>query len=92
MPPLADPTTTEYVTGLLGKEPVGQASHGRGSAGQETVGVSELGVADVAWLRQVQSERALLVYRDLPPAVVRAPRWYRDPRFERLWGPPHSMR
>jgi type IV secretory pathway TraG/TraD family ATPase VirD4 len=81
LPPLADPTTTEYVTGLLGKEPVGQASHGRGLAGQETVGVSELGVADVAWLRQVDSERALLVYRDLPPAMVRAPRWYRDRRF-----------
>lgn len=81
LPPLADPTTTEYVTGLLGKEPVGQASHGRGLAGQETVGVNELGVADVAWLRQVEREWALLVYRDLPPAVVRAPRWYRDPRL-----------
>jgi type IV secretory pathway TraG/TraD family ATPase VirD4 len=81
LPPLADPTTTEYVTGLLGKEPVGQASHGHGLARQETVAVSEQNVADTARLRQVQSERALLVYRDLPPAIVRAPRWYRDPRF-----------
>ena len=25
----------------------------------------------------------MLVYRDLPPAIVRAPGWFEDPRFAR---------
>lgn len=83
LPPLADPTTTEYIAKLLGDEPVSQASHARRLGSQETLSVSEQRVAGASWLRQVQSENALLIYRDLPPAMVRAPRWYKDPRFER---------
>jgi type IV secretion system protein VirD4 len=81
LPPLADPTTTEYITGLLGEEPVVQASHSRRGGSQETVSVTEQRVASAPWLRQVEAGRALLVYRDLPPAVVRAPRWFEDARF-----------
>jgi hypothetical protein len=33
------------------------------------------------WLRQIARGRAVLVYRDLPPAIVRAPGWFEDPRF-----------
>ncbi len=33
------------------------------------------------WLRQIGRGRRLLVYRDLPPAIVRAPGWFEDPRF-----------
>jgi type IV secretory pathway TraG/TraD family ATPase VirD4 len=83
LPPLADPTTTEYITGLLGHEPVSQTSHSQRGGASETVSVTDQHVAGAPWLRQVNSENALLIYRDLPPAVVRAPRWFDDPRFER---------
>jgi hypothetical protein len=33
------------------------------------------------WLRQIGRGRAILVYRDMPPAVVRAPGWFEDHRF-----------
>jgi hypothetical protein len=33
------------------------------------------------WLRQIGCGRAVLVYRDLPPAIVRAPGWFEDARF-----------
>lgn len=89
LPPLADPTTTEYITGLLGEEPVVQRSHSRRGGSSESVSVSEQHVASAPWLRQIGPGRALLVYRDLPPAVVRAPRWFEDARFARLWGHPH---
>jgi type IV secretion system protein VirD4 len=83
LPPLADPTTTDYIAKLLGDEPVSHASHARRLGSQETLSVSAQSVAGAPWLRQVQSENALLVYRDLPPAMVRAPRWFNDPRFSR---------
>jgi hypothetical protein len=44
--------------------------------------VSAQSVAGAPWLRQVESENALLVYRDLSPSMVRAPRWFNDSRFE----------
>jgi type IV secretion system protein VirD4 len=81
LPPLADPTTTEYVRSLLGEEPVSQASHGRRLGAPETVSLSQQSVAPAPWLRQVQQGHALLVYRDLPPAILRTPGWYQDPRF-----------
>jgi len=81
LPPLADPTTTEYITGLLGDEPVVQRSHSRRGGSSESVSVSEQHVASAPWLRQVGPGQGLLVYRDLPPAVVRAPRWFEDARF-----------
>jgi hypothetical protein len=65
------------------REPVSQASHSRRGSASETVSISEQRVTGAPWLRQVDSENALLIYRDLPPAVVRAPRRFADPRFER---------
>jgi hypothetical protein len=44
------------------------------SVGHQKVGPSP-------WLRQIKRGRAVLVYRDLPPAIVRAPGWFEDPRF-----------
>jgi type IV secretory pathway TraG/TraD family ATPase VirD4 len=81
LPPLADPTTTGYITSLLGEEPVTHASHNRGSPTHDTLTVSEHNVAAAPWLRQIQRGHGLLIYRDLPPAVARAPGWYEDPRF-----------
>jgi type IV secretory pathway TraG/TraD family ATPase VirD4 len=79
LPPLADPTTTGYLNGLLGEEPVAQQSRQRGGPG--TLSVTQRPVASAPWLRQIERGGALLVYRDLPPAAVRAPGWFEDPRF-----------
>jgi type IV secretion system protein VirD4 len=78
IPPLAEPTSAGYLTGLLGEEPVANASTGPSrqtlSAGHQKAGPSP-------WLRQIGRGRAVLIYRDLPPAMVRAPGWFEDPRF-----------
>jgi len=82
IPPLAEPTSAGYLTELLGEEQVANASTSNGlsrhtlSAGQQKAGPSP-------WLRQIGRGRAILVYRDLPPAIVRAPGWFEDPRFAR---------
>jgi type IV secretion system protein VirD4 len=88
IPPLADPTSTGYLTELLGEEPVANASTAHGLS-QHTMHVSHQKAGPSPWLRQIGRGRAVLVYRDLPPAMVRAPGWFEDPRFARLWGSPH---
>jgi type IV secretory pathway TraG/TraD family ATPase VirD4 len=78
LPPLADPTSVGYLSELLGEEPVANASVG---AGGRSLSVAHQKAGPPAWLRQVPRGRAILIYRDLPPAVVRAPGWFEDPRF-----------
>ncbi len=80
IPPLADPTSAGYLTELLGEEPVANASISNGLA-RSTLNASHQKAAPAPWLRQVGRGRAVLVYRDLPPAVVRAPGWFEDRRF-----------
>lgn len=82
LPPLADPSTVGYLTELLGEEPVANASSSTGLA-RHTLSVGHQKAGPSPWLRQIERGRALLVYRDLPPAIVRAPRWFEDPRFAR---------
>lgn len=82
LPPLADPSTVGYLTELLGEEPVANASTSTGLA-RHTLSVGHQKVGPSPWLRQIERGRAVLVYRDLPPAIVRAPRWFEDPRFAR---------
>jgi type IV secretion system protein VirD4 len=78
IPPLAEPTSAGYLTELLGEEPVANASTG---AGRHTLNAGHQKVGPAPWLRQIGRGRAILVYRDLPPAVVRAPGWFEDHRF-----------
>jgi type IV secretory pathway TraG/TraD family ATPase VirD4 len=80
LPPLAEPTSAGYLTDLLGDELVATASSSTGVSGH-TMGISQQKAAPTPWLRQIGRGRAILVYRDLPPAVVRAPGWYEDDRF-----------
>ena len=80
IPPLAEPTTTGYLTELLGEEPVASASTTSGQA-QRTLTTGQRKVAPAPWLRQIPRGQAILIYRDLPPAIVHAPGWYEDPRF-----------
>jgi type IV secretion system protein VirD4 len=78
IPPLAEPTSAGYLTELLGEELVANASS---STGRHTVNASHQKAGPAPWLRQIGRGRAILIYRDLPPAVVRAPGWFEDRRF-----------
>ena len=80
IPPLAEPTSAGYLTELLGEEPVANASSSTGLA-RHTLSVGHQKAGPSPWLRQIARGRAVLVYRDLPPAIVRAPGWFEDPRF-----------
>jgi type IV secretion system protein VirD4 len=78
IPPLAEPTSAGYLTELLGEETVANASS---SMGRHTLSAAHHKAGPAPWLRQIGRGRAILVYRDLPPAVVRAPGWFEDHRF-----------
>jgi type IV secretory pathway TraG/TraD family ATPase VirD4 len=79
IPPLAEPTSAGYLTALLGDEPVANASNSGPS--RQTLSVSHQKAAPSPWLRQIGRGQAVLIYRDLPPAIVTAPGWFEDPRF-----------
>jgi type IV secretory pathway TraG/TraD family ATPase VirD4 len=85
IPPLAEPTSAGYLSDLLGDEPVANASSS-GVLSRHTLNVSHQKAAPAPWLRQIGRGSAILIYRDLPPAIVRAPGWYEDPRFARRSG------
>lgn len=82
LPPLTDPTTSGYLSEILGEEPVANASGRNG--GPQSMSATQQRAAPAPWLRQITPGRALLVYRHLAPAIVRAPRW-----FERSRTPAH---
>jgi type IV secretion system protein VirD4 len=80
LPPLVEQTSAGYLTELLGEEPVANASSSTGLS-RHTLSVGHQKAGPSPWLRQIGRGRAILVYRDLPPAIVRAPGWFEDPRF-----------
>jgi type IV secretion system protein VirD4 len=82
IPPLAEPTSAGYLTELLGEEPVANASTSTGLS-RHTLSIGHQKAGPSPWLRQIGRGRAVLIYRDLPPAIVRAPGWFEDPRFAR---------
>jgi type IV secretion system protein VirD4 len=73
LPPLIEPTTSGYVSGILGEEPI---AAGNGSVGRGSYSASERKTAPAPWLRRIPAGRGVLVYRDLAPAVVRVPGWW----------------
>jgi type IV secretory pathway TraG/TraD family ATPase VirD4 len=79
IPPLAEPTSAGYLSELLGEEPVANSSSSAGLT--RTLSAGHRKAAPPPWLRQIGRGRAILIYRDLPPAVVRAAGWFEDPRF-----------
>jgi type IV secretion system protein VirD4 len=82
LPPLADPTTTEYLSSQLGEELVANASSSPGLQRYSLTAAREK-TGPTPWLRQIPRGQAFLIYRDLSPAVITAPRWFEDPRFAR---------
>jgi type IV secretion system protein VirD4 len=80
IPPLAEPTSAGYLSELLGEEIVANTSSG---GSHHTLAAAQQKTGPTPWLRQIGRGRAILVYRDLPPAIVRAPGWFEDPRFAR---------
>lgn len=89
LPPLADPTSTGYLSELLGEEPVANTAT---SIAAQSVSIAREKAGPSPWLRQVQRGQAILIYRDLPPAVVRSPRWFEDRRFASVNGGMPSTR
>jgi len=82
LPPLADPTTVGYLSELLGEEAVANASSSSGLS-RHTLSVAHQKAGPAPWLRQIERGQGFLLYRDLPPALVRSPRWFEDQRFRR---------
>jgi type IV secretion system protein VirD4 len=82
IPPLVDPTSTGYLSDVLGEEPVANASTSTGMS-RHTLTVGHRKAGPAPWLRQIGRGRAILIYRDLPPAIVRVPGWFEDERFAR---------
>jgi type IV secretory pathway TraG/TraD family ATPase VirD4 len=80
IPPLAEPSSAGYLSELLGEEPVANVSASTGLS-RHTLNAAHQKAAPPPWLRQIGRGRAVLVYPDLPPAIVRAPGWFEDPRF-----------
>ena len=79
IPPLAEPTSAGYLSELLGEEPVANAS---GGGSHETLAVDpRRRPGRRRGCGRSARGRAILIYRDLPPAIVRAPGWFEDPRF-----------
>jgi type IV secretory pathway TraG/TraD family ATPase VirD4 len=89
LPPLAEPTSAGYLSELLGEEPVANAST---TPASQTLNPAERKAGPAPWLRQIGRGRAILIYRDLPPAVVRAPGWFEDSRFVRNTPPASKPR
>jgi hypothetical protein len=67
IPPLAEPTSGGYLSELLGEEPVANVSS---STGRHTLSAGHQKAGPAPWLRQIGRGRAILIYRDLPPAIV----------------------
>ncbi|HME04943.1 MAG TPA: hypothetical protein VKG38_18115, partial [Solirubrobacteraceae bacterium] len=80
LPPLVEPTSAGYLSELLGEEAVANASSSTGLS-RHTLSAGHRKAGPTPWLRQIGRGRAILIYRDLPPAIVRAPGWFEDPRF-----------
>jgi type IV secretory pathway TraG/TraD family ATPase VirD4 len=80
LPPLVEPTSASYLGELLGEEQVANASTSTGLS-RHTLSIGHQKAGPPPWLRQIGRGRAILVYRDLPPAIVRAPGWFEDRRF-----------
>lgn len=79
LPPLADLTTTAYLSDLLGEEPVTNTSNTHGIT--QSLSVTHEKIGPSPWLRQIRAGQGILIYRDLPPAIVHTPGWYQDPRL-----------
>ena len=78
IPPLAEPTSAGYLSELLGEEPVASTSSANLS---HNLSVAHQKAGPAPALRQIPRGRAILIYRDLPPAIVRTPGWFEDRRF-----------
>ncbi|HTZ62669.1 MAG TPA: type IV secretory system conjugative DNA transfer family protein [Solirubrobacteraceae bacterium] len=78
IPPLAEPTSAGYLSELLGEEPIANSA---GPSLQNNLSVGHEKAGPAPALRQIPRGGAILIYRDLPPAIVRTPGWFEDRRL-----------
>jgi type IV secretion system protein VirD4 len=88
LPGIADLSTLEYASQLVGEEEVDLSSvtEGTGSA-STTRSPTRRPLAPPAGLRRTRSGEALLVYGNLPPARLRLRPWFGDAHLRRLAAP-----
>jgi type IV secretion system protein VirD4 len=83
LPGLSDPDTADLISRLAGRTPVTDVQVSRGAGGSQgaTYALRQEPLVTVDSLRQLRRGRALLVYRDSPPALVRLQPWFRSRRL-----------
>lgn len=87
---ISDKPTLDYITGIVGEEEVAQRSASSdvhlGGPGRRSIGEAtqqrRLLPADV--LRQIAPGEGLLIHGTLPPAHIRAQRYWEDPRLAQI--------
>ena len=86
LPGIADAETLDYVTRVLGDEPLSQQSTTRGARGDRslTESVHYRNLVTPSALRQMKTGEALLLYGSLPPARLTLRPWFRDRGLRRL--------
>jgi type IV secretion system protein VirD4 len=82
---IADPTTLEYASRLLGDEEVHQRSATRGYLGDKstTDSTTYRNLAPAHALRQMPSGSGVLVYGHTPPTRIQLRPWFRDRKLRR---------
>ena len=80
LPGIADAETLDYVTRVLGDEPLSQQSTTRGARGDRslTESVHYRNLVTPSALRQMKTGEALLLYGSLPPAKLTLRPWFKD--------------
>jgi type IV secretion system protein VirD4 len=83
---IADVATLDYASKLLGQEEVSRTSLAHGSEGrtQATEAQHHQPLAPAHAIRQTDDDRALLVYGNLPPTLLRLRRYFEDKRLAAL--------
>jgi type IV secretion system protein VirD4 len=85
------PTTLQHISRILGDAEITQRSTSTtpGDRGRQATTVSSTwrAIAPANVLREARPGCAVLIYDNLPPAVVRLRPWYRDRRLRQLAWP-----
>jgi type IV secretion system protein VirD4 len=81
---ISDPETLAYVSKVIGQGEFTQKSHSRGERGGTTSTKTYRELVDASTLRGADSNSALLLYGNLPPAKVRLRPWYAERSLRQL--------
>lgn len=87
LPGMSDLDTLRYFQDLLGQRTLTQSTRSQGPGGSSTSEQRQrVPLRSVDELRRLKDGHALLVYGNLPPAVIRLRLWFKDRRLRKLAG------